>query len=101
VSGFGLVGSTIIGWKKDNNCVSLLTKRPERMTYHHSKTGVYANVWRHSGKLYKFIWFKDERPAELYELYSDPQERSNLAASEQIVAQSMQQKLFEYFHLER
>ncbi len=81
--------------------VSLLTKRPERMTYHYSKTGVYANVWRQSGKLYKFIWFEERRAAELYELSSDPQERTNLRALEPAVAQGMQQKLFEYFQLDQ
>lgn len=79
--------------------VSLLTERPERMTFHYSKTGVYANVWRHAGKLYKYIWFADEHKAELYELHSDPKELNNLATSEQGIVQNMHEKLITYFEL--
>ena len=81
--------------------ISLLRQHDNRWTYHYSKTGVYANVWRRAGKLYKYIWFDDsyKKEAELYELHSDPQEMINLVSREQVVVESMQAKLFAYFEL--
>ncbi len=80
--------------------ISLLNKTADRITYHDSRTGVYAAVQKKDKLIYKFIYNSNNNEKSLYNLSNDPLEINNRYNEEKQRAELLLHKIKHQFKLD-
>jgi len=73
--------------------ISLLRADKPHLSFHDSRTGIYAVVTQTNNSLYKLIYNRKTGEAFLYDLNKDPSESTNIKDQQQTITQAMLNKL--------
>jgi len=84
---------------EDINGVSLLKEQVERITFHDSRTGIYAVVQRKNENIFKLLYDSSSKTTQLYDLNNDPLEKNDMTKILSGKARDLLGELKIYFEL--